>query len=312
MERELTLGGWVGRFGEMYPHGKNGRELIADARGRGQAAPGDHGPHRGRGGRQVRQLRQLRRSTSASAGRAPETIQVARRLDRRRHRLRHLPAGGRRARLRHRRRRDAARVQGAARRRRRAARVPRAARPQHRLRLLRRQPPAGRRQRRQRVLLALLLHGRRPRLGPGVAASTRRSASSTSTATCGPTASTRRSTPSRARRAPSTCGSRTTSRPRWRRATDGRLVVTVRDLLTGGEELAIPADLVVLVTGMVPRKNEELVGVLKLPAGQRRLLQRDPPQAAPGRDRRRRRPTSPAPARDRRARPRASPPAWPP
>ena len=49
--------------------------------------------------------------------------------------------------------------------------------------------------------------------------------------------------------------------------TDGRLVVTVRDLLTGGEELAIPADLVVLVTGMVPRKNEELVGTLKLPLG---------------------------------------------
>jgi heterodisulfide reductase subunit A len=48
---------------------------------------------------------------------------------------------------------------------------------------------------------------------------------------------------------------------------DGRLVVTARDLLTGGEELAIPADLVVLVTGMVPRKNEELIGVLKLPLG---------------------------------------------
>jgi heterodisulfide reductase subunit A len=48
---------------------------------------------------------------------------------------------------------------------------------------------------------------------------------------------------------------------------DGRLVVTVRDLLTGGEEVSIPADLVVLVTGMVPRKNEELVGTLKLPVG---------------------------------------------
>ena len=47
----------------------------------------------------------------------------------------------------------------------------------------------------------------------------------------------------------------------------GRLVVTVRDLLTGSEELAIPADLVVLVTGMIPRKNEELIGVLKLPLG---------------------------------------------
>jgi heterodisulfide reductase subunit A2 len=48
---------------------------------------------------------------------------------------------------------------------------------------------------------------------------------------------------------------------------DRRLVVTVRDLLTGGEQLAIPADLLVLVTGMVPRKNEELVGTLKLPLG---------------------------------------------
>ncbi len=42
---------------------------------------------------------------------------------------------------------------------------------------------------------------------------------------------------------------------------------TTRDLLTGGEELAIPADLVVLVTGMVPRENDELVKTLKLPVG---------------------------------------------
>ena len=43
------------------------------------------------------------------------------------------------------------------------------------------------------------------------------------------------------------------------------LLVTVRDLLTGPDELVIPADLVVLVTGMVPRRNEELIGILKLP-----------------------------------------------
>ncbi len=48
---------------------------------------------------------------------------------------------------------------------------------------------------------------------------------------------------------------------------DGRLTVTVRDLLTDREQLAIPADLVVLVTGMVPRENQGLVDVLKLPAG---------------------------------------------
>ncbi len=45
------------------------------------------------------------------------------------------------------------------------------------------------------------------------------------------------------------------------------LLVTTRDLLTGGQELTIPADLVVLVTGMVPRENEELVKTLKLPVG---------------------------------------------
>ncbi len=48
---------------------------------------------------------------------------------------------------------------------------------------------------------------------------------------------------------------------------DGSLTVTMRDLLTQNTELAIPADLVVLVTGMVPRENSGLVDVLKLPAG---------------------------------------------
>jgi heterodisulfide reductase subunit A len=47
----------------------------------------------------------------------------------------------------------------------------------------------------------------------------------------------------------------------------GGLKVTTKDLLTDGEEIAIPADLVVLVTGMVPRNNGELVSVLKLPVG---------------------------------------------
>ena len=47
----------------------------------------------------------------------------------------------------------------------------------------------------------------------------------------------------------------------------GGLKITTKDLLTGGEEVAIPADLVVLVTGMVPRENGELVSVLKLPVG---------------------------------------------
>jgi heterodisulfide reductase subunit A2 len=47
----------------------------------------------------------------------------------------------------------------------------------------------------------------------------------------------------------------------------GQLTVTTIDSLTQGEELAIPADLVVLVTGMVPRANEGLTSLLKLPVG---------------------------------------------
>ncbi|MEI6362717.1 MAG: CoB--CoM heterodisulfide reductase iron-sulfur subunit A family protein [Actinomycetes bacterium] len=47
----------------------------------------------------------------------------------------------------------------------------------------------------------------------------------------------------------------------------GQLSVTTTDLLTQGEELTIPADLVVLVTGMVPRANADLTSLLKLPVG---------------------------------------------
>jgi heterodisulfide reductase subunit A len=50
-------------------------------------------------------------------------------------------------------------------------------------------------------------------------------------------------------------------------AGSGALRVTVRDVLTGGKELVIGPDLVVLVTGMVPRANEELTAALKLPVG---------------------------------------------
>ena len=55
--------------------------------------------------------------------------------------------------------------------------------------------------------------------------------------------------------------------PEVEKLSSGGLKVTTKDLLTGGEEVAIPADLVVLVTGMVPRENGELVSVLKLPVG---------------------------------------------
>jgi heterodisulfide reductase subunit A len=50
-------------------------------------------------------------------------------------------------------------------------------------------------------------------------------------------------------------------------AEGGKLRIRVKDRLTGGEEVEIDPDLVVLVTGMVPRENTKLINVLKLPAG---------------------------------------------
>lgn len=47
----------------------------------------------------------------------------------------------------------------------------------------------------------------------------------------------------------------------------GRLRVSVKDLLTFGEEVEMEVDLVVLVTPMAPRQNADLVDVLKLPLG---------------------------------------------
>ncbi len=55
--------------------------------------------------------------------------------------------------------------------------------------------------------------------------------------------------------------------PGVERMPDGRLAVTVVDSLTGPDELTLPVDLVVLVTGMVPRENEALTALLKLPTG---------------------------------------------
>lgn len=55
--------------------------------------------------------------------------------------------------------------------------------------------------------------------------------------------------------------------PSVARTADGHVAVTVVDALTGNEELTIPADLVVLVTGMVPRENSDLTSLLKLPVG---------------------------------------------
>ena len=48
---------------------------------------------------------------------------------------------------------------------------------------------------------------------------------------------------------------------------NGKLQVAVRDQNLGAEELEIDADMVVLVTGMVPRENQKLMDILKLPIG---------------------------------------------
>lgn len=48
---------------------------------------------------------------------------------------------------------------------------------------------------------------------------------------------------------------------------NGKVHVTVRDLLTHSEEFEIDVDLLVLVTGMVPNDNRQLVETLKLPIG---------------------------------------------
>ena len=56
--------------------------------------------------------------------------------------------------------------------------------------------------------------------------------------------------------------------PTVRRDTpDDRLIVSTTDQLAGGEQIELPVDLVVLVTGMVPRRNDGLVRSLKLPVG---------------------------------------------
>lgn len=59
------------------------------------------------------------------------------------------------------------------------------------------------------------------------------------------------------------------------------LRVSVRDLLTAGIELDLPVDLVVLVTGMVPRRNDALVRTLKLPIGQDRFYNEIHPKLRP-------------------------------
>lgn len=62
---------------------------------------------------------------------------------------------------------------------------------------------------------------------------------------------------------------------------DGKLIVSVKDVLTRGETIEIPVDLVVLVTGMVPRQNKELESILKLPIGRDGFYQEVHPKLRP-------------------------------
>jgi heterodisulfide reductase subunit A len=58
-------------------------------------------------------------------------------------------------------------------------------------------------------------------------------------------------------------------------------LVTVQDLSTGGEEIAVAVDLVVLVTGMTARQNDLLTRVLKLPLGVDRFYNEIHPKLRP-------------------------------
>ena len=61
----------------------------------------------------------------------------------------------------------------------------------------------------------------------------------------------------------------------------GALRITVRDWLTFGEEVSIPADLVVLAVGMMPGRIAGLIDMLKLPVGNDRFLQEVHPKLRP-------------------------------
>ncbi len=62
---------------------------------------------------------------------------------------------------------------------------------------------------------------------------------------------------------------------------NGSCLVTVRDLLTDGEEIEIRPDLVVLVTGMIPGQNSKLVDIFKIPMGRDKFFNEIHPKLRP-------------------------------
>lgn len=58
-------------------------------------------------------------------------------------------------------------------------------------------------------------------------------------------------------------------------------IVKIRDILTANEELEVSADLVVLVTGMVPREYKDIVHLLKVPIGRDKFFNEVHPKLRP-------------------------------
>jgi len=62
---------------------------------------------------------------------------------------------------------------------------------------------------------------------------------------------------------------------------NGAAVVKINDILTSCKELEVKADLVVLVTGMVPRKNDSINNILKVPIGRDKFYNEIHPKLRP-------------------------------
>jgi heterodisulfide reductase subunit A len=62
---------------------------------------------------------------------------------------------------------------------------------------------------------------------------------------------------------------------------DGKTVVKINDILTLSREITVDTDLVVLVTGMIPRENKSLVNILKIPIGRDKFFHEVHPKLKP-------------------------------
>lgn len=62
---------------------------------------------------------------------------------------------------------------------------------------------------------------------------------------------------------------------------DSETIVKIKDILTANEELEVSADLVVLVTGMTPRENSDIVNLLKVPVGRDKFFNEIHPKLRP-------------------------------